>query len=188
MLKKILTAVVFALLIIQLNICAAMIQPDKIYLGGLTFGSKISEMKNIHGEPDTIFFGTEGYSSCNYGDGVSVTFNKISGLINGIFVTEKIKAWEGHNGLSVGMKINDWLITVPEPDEVKVGTDKTVYLYFHYKSDPVIHETFRDYGLFIAVNNQSGKITEIRIEGDTDLAKFEEFFESTMYEMTLGSR
>jgi len=81
------------------------------------------------------------------------------------------------------MNIDEWLANNPAPELIKVGENKTVYLYFHYKADPVIHETFRDYGLFIAFNNQSGKITQLRIYGDTDFASFEESFDSVMTEM-----
>jgi len=184
MLKKIFTSVVFGLIIMQLNICAAMLTPNEIYLGGLTYGSKINEMKKIHGEPDAIFFGVEGYETCEYADGAKITYDKISGQIKSIVVTEKNFDWAGHNGLVVGMNIDEWLKNNPAPDEVKVGNNKTVYLYFHYKADPVIHETFRNYGLFIVFNNNSGKITQLRIYGDTDFASFEESFDSVMTEMT----
>ena len=76
MFKKILAALVFTLLAMQLNICAAMIEPDKIYLGGLTYGSKIDEMKNLHGEPDVIFDGVEGYETCEYADGAKLRIIK----------------------------------------------------------------------------------------------------------------
>lgn len=184
MFKKIFVALaLIAFIATQFNICAAMLTPNQIYLGGLTYGSKIDEMKKLHGEPDAIFFGVEGYETCEYANGAKITYDKISGQIKSIVATEKNSDWAGHDGLSVGMNIDEWLANNPAPELIKVGENKTVYLYFHYKADPVIHETFRDYGLFIAFNNQSGKITQLRIYGDTDFASFEESFDSVMTEM-----
>lgn len=186
MFKKIFVATtlsIIALIATQFNICAAMLTPNRIYLGGITYDSKIDEMKRLHGEPDAIFFGVEGYETCEYADGAKITYDKFSGQIKSIVVTEKNSDWAGQDGLSVGMYYDEWLKNNPAPDEVKVGDNKTVYVYFHYKSNPVIHETFRDYGLFIAFNKNSGKITQLRIYGDTDFASFEESFDSVMTEM-----
>ena len=84
------------------------------------------------------------------------------------------------------MSIDEWREWHAMPDKMKVGDTQTVYLYFHYKADPVIHETFRDYGLFIAFNNDSKKITQLRIYGDTDFASFEEIWEGIMTDMTVN--
>lgn len=181
MLKKILTAVVFGLFAMQLNICAAMIAPYQMTLGGITYGTKIDELKKIHGEPDAIYKGIENYSSCTYGDGVIVHYNENSGQIIGIDVTEK--SWAADGGICVGMYYDEWLKNHAEPDEVKKGDVQTVYGYFHYKSDPVEHVTYRDAGLFIAFDNKSGTITEMKIYGDTDFATFDESFESIMSDM-----
>ena len=186
MFKKILAALVFTLLAMQLNICAAMIEPDKIYLGGLTYGSKIDEMKNLHGEPDVIFDGVEGYETCEYADGAKITYYKISGQIKSIVVTGDTLNWRADKRIGVGMSIDEWREWHAMPDKMKVGDTQTVYLYFHYKADPVIHETFRDYGLFIAFNNDSKKITQLRIYGDTDFASFEEIWEGIMTDMTVN--
>ena len=165
----------------QVNVCAAMIAPYQMTLGGLTYGTKIDEMKKIYGEPDAIYKGIENYSSCTYGDGVIVHYNENSGQIIGIDVTEK--GWAADDGICVGMYFDEWLKNHASPDLVKVGDVQTVYLYFHYKSDSIVHETFRDYGLFIAFNKDSGKITEMKIYGDTDFATFDESFESIMSDM-----
>ena len=185
MLRKIFAATIISaitFLSAQINICGAMIAPYQMYLGGLTFGSKIDEMKRIYGEPDAIYNGVENYESCAYGDGVLVNYNKISGQINGIVVTEN-NGWKIDGGIGVGNNIEEWLANHAGAEKILVGDVQTVYLYFHYKSNPVVHETFRDFGLFIAFNNASGKITELRIAGDNDMATFEESFENIMSDM-----
>lgn len=185
MLKKFLIAVtaLAAFIVTQFNIGNAMIAPDEIYLGGLRYGSKVDEMKNLHGEPDAIFFGTEGYESCEYADGAMITYDKHSGQIKGIIVTGDTLNWRGDKRIGVGMNIEEWLEWHATPELVKVGDTKTAYLYFQYQSNPVLHETFRIAGLFIVFNNASGIITEMRIYGDTDFASFEESFDSVMSEL-----
>lgn len=173
---------VITFLAAQLNICGAMIAPYQMYLGGLTYGSKIDEMKNLHGEPDTIFDGVDGYTSCTYGNKITVQYKKVSGQIYSIDVTDE-NGWKADGGIGVGMYFDEWLKIHAEPEVVKVGDVQTVYLYFHYKSNPVLKETFRDYGLFIVFNNKSGKITRINIFGDNDFAPFEESYENIMEEM-----
>lgn len=186
MLKKIFISTVASLTIFiatQFNICGAMIAPYQMYLGGLTFGSKVDEMKQLHGEPDAIYNGIEGYATGTYGDLVLVHYNEFSGKIYGIDVTEDSLNWRGDRRIGVGMSIDEWLEWHAEPEKIKVGDVQTVYLYFHYKSDPVLHVTFRDYGLFIAFNNESGIITEMKIYGDNDMETFEETFDNVMANM-----
>ena len=186
MMKKFFISAVASLAVFiaaQFNICGAMIAPHQMYLGGITFGSKIDEMKRLHGEPDAIYNGDEGYATCTYGDLVLVHYNRFSGQIYGINVTDKSLDWHGDQNIGVGMYFDEWLKVHAEPDVVKIGDEQTVYLYFHYRSDPVVHETFRDYGLFIAFNNKSGEITEMQIYGDNDIATFEETFEGIMSDM-----
>ena len=185
--KKIFFATIISVitfLAAQINICSAMIAPYQMYLGGLTYGSKIDEMKKIYGEPDAIYNGVENYASCSYGDGVIVSYNKISGQIIGIIVTEK-NGWKIDGDIGVGNNIEEWLANHSEAEKIKVGDVQTVYLYFHYKSNPVAHETFRNYGLFIAFNTESGKITQLRIAGDNDMATFEEIYEDIMSDMLI---
>lgn len=171
------------LIVAEFNVGNAMIAPHEIYLGGLTYGSKIDEMKNIHGEPDAIFFGTEGYEVCEYADGARITYDKRSGQIKSIIVTGDTLNWRGDKRIGVGMNIEEWLEWHATPELVKAGDTKTAYLYFHYQSDPVQHVTLRNAGLFIVFNNASGIITEMRIYGDTDFVTFEESFDSVMSEM-----
>ena len=185
MFKKFLIAIIALTVLVaaELNIGNAMIAPNEIYLGGLRYGSKVDEMKNLHGEPDAIFFGTEGYETCEYADGAKITYQKSSGQIKSIIVTGDTLNWRGDKRIGVGMNIEEWLEWHATPELVKEGNTKTAYLYFQYKSDPVLHETFRNAGLFIVFNNASGIITEMRIYGDTDFATFEESFESVMAEL-----
>ena len=187
MLKKFFIAVISLAVFIatEFTTANAMIAPNEVHLGGLTYGSKISEMKNLHGEPDEIFFGTEGYESCEYADGATVTYDKTSGQIKGIIVTGDTLNWRGDKRIGVGMNIAEWLEWHAAPDVVNIGDTKTAYLYFVYKSNPVIQETFRVAGLFIAFDNASGTITEMRIYGDNDFAMFEEVFESVLDDMVL---
>lgn len=190
MFKKIFVATMLSSIILvatQANICGAMIAPHQMYLGGITYGSKIDELKKNHGEPDAIYNGIEeyGYATCSYGDGVLIHYKKVSGQIHGITVTENNSNWRGDKNIGVGMYFDEWLKDHAEPELVKEGDEQTVYLYFHYKSNPVLKETFRDYGLFIAFNNKSGVITEMRIEGDTDVAPFEEIYEGIMSDMLI---
>ena len=185
MLQKIFVTTILSVitfLVAQINNCDAMIEPYKIRLGELTYGSKIDEMKKIYGEPDAIYNGVENYASCTYGDGVIVNYNKISGQIIGIIVTEN-NGWKIDGGIGVGNNIEEWLANHAGAEKIKVGDVQTVYLYFHYKADPIVHETFRNCGLFIAFNNESGKITELRIAGDSDMATFEEIYEGIMSDM-----
>ena len=185
MLKKFFIAFISlaAFIAMQFNTCDAMIAPYEIHLGGLTYGSKIFEMKNIHGEPDAIFFGTEGYESCEYADGARITYDKSSGQIKVITVNQRSDNWTGDDGITVGMKISDWLKNHATPEYTKNGGTKTAYCYFVYTHNPAVHETFRTAGFFIVFSNASGIITEMRIYGDTDFATFEESFESIMAEM-----
>ena len=188
MLQKIFIATMFSVIAFfaaQINTCAAMIAPHQMYLGGLTYGSKIDEMKQLHGEPDAIYNGDEGYATCTYGDLVLIHYNKFSGQIYGMDVTEDSLNWRADKRIGVGMSIDEWLEWHAEPEKIKVGDVQTVYLYFHYRADPVVHETFRDYGLFIAFNNESGVITEMKIYGDNDIATFEETFDGVMADMLI---
>ena len=182
--KKIFFAVVFGLFAMQLNICAAMIAPYQMYLGGITYGSTIDELKKIHGEPKTRD-GVDGYNYCTYGDLVIVRYKESSGKIYEIDVTDESPNWRGDQNIGVGMYYDEWLKVHAEPDAVKKGDVQTVYLYFHYKSDPVKHETYRDAGLFIAFDNKSGKITQMKICGDNDFSPFEASFEGVMEDMLI---
>ena len=179
---------VIAFFAAQMNFCNAMIAPHQMYLGGLTFGSKIDEMKQLHGEPDAIYNGDEGYTTCTYGDLVLIHYNKFSGQIYEMDVAEDSLNWRADKRIGVGMSIDEWLEWHAEPEKFKVGDVQTVYLYFHYRSDPVVLETFRDYGLFIAFNNESGVITELKIYGDNDIATFEETFDGVMADMLVPIR
>ena len=166
----------------QINICGATLAPYQMYLGGLTYDSSIEEMKEIYGEPDAVYSGGGNYATCTYGDGVLIRYQRSIGKIQGITITKK-NNWTAVGEISVGDTIKEWLSSHESADKVKSGDDKTVYAYFHYKTDAVSKKNVRDFGLFIAFNKRGGKITELRIEGDKEVVPFEKIYEDIMSDM-----
>lgn len=168
-------AVIFSLFP-YLNICNAKMPRDEMYLGGLTNGSSIAEMKKIYGTPTN-----EENSSCSYGDDVLIYYNTQEEKLQSIVVKSN-NGWETPSGFCVGGNIRTVLNAYGSPDYSKSGDSKKAYLYFHCgkkKFEP-------DFGLVILVDESNGKILEIGIYGDTTEENFSDYYEKLAKKLVMS--
>lgn len=179
MLKKIFIAAticivaILAAIIISfpyLNICNAKMPPDEMYLGGLTIGSTVAEMKKIYGVPTS-----EKSKSCTYGD-VVIFYDRSGEKIQSIIVKGS-DGWTTPSGFNVGGSIRTVLNAYGSSDYSKSGDSKKVYLYFNCnKNKP-------EFGLAILVDESNGQILELGIYGDDSEKTFAEYYEDLAKEM-----
>ena len=185
MLKKIFIALIFGLIIFvvgiiflfpYLNICNGKMPREEMYLGNLTVGSSISEMKKIYGTPTS-----EENGICTYGDDVLINYDseeKIQSII-----VKGNNDWTTPSGFNVGGNIRTVLNAYGSSDYSKSNDFKKVYFYFHCgdKNKP-------DFGLAISVDESNGKILELGIYGDTKEKIFADYYEDLAEKMLVGSR
>ena len=172
MLKKIFIALIICLIIFSvgiiflfpyLNICNGKMSRDEMYLGNLTVGSLISEMKKIYGTPTL-----EENLSCKYGDDVLINYN-LEKKIQSIIVTGG--DWTTPSGFNVGGNIRTVLNAYGSADYSKSGDSKKVYMYFNCENKKP------KFGLVILVDERNGKILELGIYGDDTEKIFAEYYE-----------
>ena len=180
--KFLITIILIAFLIVSNNFCNAAMSRNEMFLGGLTFGSSSDEMLEIYGLPDTNERGVEFLSTCTYGSGVNIGYRADVKKIFKIVVKEN-NGWKTPAGLAVGMKIDKAFKMYGRPDFEKFGENKIACAYFHY------NENLRDFGFIIFADRSTGKILEMRLEGDNSMALFDDFFEPSVdYELGIENK
>ena len=124
MLKKIFIGMVFFLVAAtQFNFANAMAYSE-MYLGSLTIGSTVDEMKRIYGEPSSNKWEIENLHSCTYGNSVNIGYNSTSKKLHDINVRAN-NGWKTPSGLAVGDNISKALDLCGNPDYVQSGNFKT---------------------------------------------------------------
>ncbi len=179
MLKKFFSALIFGMLIFcaviiflfpYINVCNAKMPRSEMYLGTLTVGSSINEMKKIYGTPTADGMGFEENRSCTYGDDVVIYYNTLEEKIQSIVVTGN-NGWTTPSGFNVGGNIRTVLNLYGSADYTKSGNSKKAHLYFSCdKHKP-------EFGLVILVDENNGMILEIGIYGDDTEKTFAEYYE-----------
>ena len=179
MMKKFFISLTFALIIIfaaiiflfpYINVCNAKMPRSEMYLGNLTVGSSIAEMKKIYGTPTADGMGFEENRSCTYGDDVLIYYNTLEEKIQAIVVTGN-NGWTTPSGFNVGGNIRTVLNSYGSPDYSTSNNSKKVYMYFHcYKNEP-------EFGLVILIDENNGRILEIGVYGDNTERTFAEYYE-----------
>ena len=190
MIKKILIALVFSVLIFivginflfsYINICNAKMPRSEMYLGNLTVGSSIAEMKKFYGTPTADGMGFEENRSCTYGKDVVIYYNTLEEKIQSIVVTGN-NGWTTPSGFNVGGNIRTVLNAYGSADYTKSANSKKVYFYFHCdKNKPNL-------GLAILIDENNGKILEIGIYGDNTEKNFAEYYEDLAGKLVTGNR
>ena len=149
----------------QINFCQAM-PYSEMYLGGLTVGSTVDEMKRIYGEPTSHKVGIEHLGSYAYGNNVGIGYFYFQkARITDITVSAN-NGWKTPSGLAVGDNISKALDLYGNPDYTQSGNFKTAYCYFHKSYNQQMES--KDFGFIILFNKDSGKILELGLWGDGD--------------------
>ena len=155
---SIITILAATILLAQIGSCKTKMPRDEMYLGGLTNGSSIAEMKKIYGTPTEDGMGFE---------------EKIQSII----VTSN-SGWESPSGFRVGGNMRIVQNFYGSPEYSLSGDTKTVYIYFYggrRKYEPEI-------GFVVLFDNNSGRILELGVHGDTD-EKFYKYYEDMAKKM-----
>ena len=182
MFKKFFIATVFFVLAVtQINFANAM-SYGEMFLGSLTIGSSIDEMKRIYGEPTSKEGGIENLASCSYGNHVGIAYNNFTKKIYSVTISAN-NGWKTPSGLAVGDNISKALDLCGNPDYTKVGNFKTAYCYFHESYNTYTNKNVKDFGFIILFNKESGKILELSLLGGNSMASFEEIYQSMMKRM-----
>ena len=183
MYKKFFMAFIFVIMLAtQINFCQAM-PYSEMYLGGLTVGSTVDEMKRIYGEPTSHKVGIEHLGSYAYGNNVGIGyFDYQKARITDITVSAN-NGWKTPSGLAVGDNISKALDLYDKPDDTKSNDFKTAYCYFHHNYDDSQKKEVIDSGFLIIFDKDSEEILEMKICGDTPLGKFAEFYKDMMIQM-----
>ena len=159
MLKKIFIALIFGLIIFSvgiiflfpyINVCNGKMPRSEMYLGEITCGASIDDVKKIHGDEVLI--------NCN-------SNKKIQSVI------VKGGDWTTPSGFNVGGNIRTVLNAYGSADFSKSNDSKKVYFYFDCdKKKPTL-------GLAILVDESNGQILELGIYGDDTEKIFAEYYE-----------
>ena len=137
---------------------------SEMYLGGLTIGSTVDEMKRIYGMPTS-----EESNSCTYGD-VLISYDTSGEKIQSIIVKGN-NDWTTPSGFNVGGNIRTVLNSYGSSDYSKSNDSKKAYIYFNCdKNKPA-------FGLAILVDESNGRILELGIYGDNSEKTFAEYYE-----------
>ena len=179
MYKKFFMAFIFVIMLAtQINFCQAM-PYSEMYLGGLTVGSTVDEMKRIYGEPSSTKWEIENLSSCEYGNNVRIGYVSHKKVrITNITVSAN-NGWKTPSGLAVGDNISKALDLCGNPDYTQSGNFKTAYCYFHKSYNQQMES--KDFGFIILFNKDSGKILELALLGDAGRsASFDEIYQSNL--------
>ena len=152
---------------------------SEMYLGGLTVGSTVDEMKRIYGEPTSHKVGIEHLGSYAYGNNVGIGyFDYQKARITDITVSAN-NGWKTPSGLAVGDNISKALDLYGNPDYTRSGSFKTAYCYFH--KTYYQQKESKDFGFIILFNKDSGKILELALLGDAGRsASFDEIYQSNL--------
>jgi len=182
--KKFLAATAFsviAFLAAQISSCSAQMPPDEMCLGGIGYGTSIDKLIELHGQPEENYNGYEFAETYVYGGEnlVLIHYSRDTQKILGV-KTLKNTEWTTPAGIGIGSKISDAVKLYGEPDYKKVGETRTAYCYAHEKYDNILKRNVQDFGIFIGVDNASGKINELEIGGDTADTSFEEIIGGTL--------
>ena len=173
---RLIATLMFAICILSAGNCQATMPRSEMFLGSLTIGSTVDEMKRIYGEPQKGY--TWGYENANYMSiyGNNVMIDSWRSKIVGIHITAN-NGWKTPAGISVGTNIQRVFDLYGQPDYIKANSTKTVCVY--YPSDFVKFEgrLVHDFGLFIKYNNDNKKISEIYLgSGDNAGMSFKEAY------------
>ena len=174
---SIITILAATILLAQIGSCKTKMPRDEMYLGGLTNGSSIAEMKKIYGTPTEDGMGFEENRMCRYGGGVLIKYNTLEEKIQSIIVTSN-NGWESPSGFRVGGNMRIVQNFYGNPEYSLSGDTKTVYIYFYggrRKYEPEI-------GFVVLFDNNSGRILELGVHGDTD-EKFYKYYEDMAEKM-----
>lgn len=179
MLKKIFIGMAFFLLAAtQINLASAM-SYGEMYLGGLTVGSTVSEMKRMYGEPSSDKWEIENIQSCYYGNSVEIGYNNYNKKLQSIDISAN-NGWKTPSGLAVGDNISKALDICGNPDDTKSGNFKTAYCYFHKSYSQSSNKEQIDFGFIILFNKDSGKILQLGLWGGSPMAGFEDIYQGNM--------
>ena len=181
MYKKFFIAVTFLVttLAMQINFCQAM-PYSEMYLGGLTIGSSIDEMRRIYGEPTSHKWVIEVHNSYQYGNTVTIDYNGSNKKIGFITISAD-NGWKTPRGLAVGDNISKALDMYGNPDYTQSGNFKTAYCYFHESYNTYSKMNVKDFGFVILFNKESGKILQLALWGDPSrMAGFDEYYQDSM--------
>ena len=144
----------------QFNFCGASIPRSQMFLGSLTVGSTVDEMKKIYGEPTENRHVIEGNNIAIYGKGVKIDYFSFGkGNILGIDITAN-NGWKTPAGIGVGDNISKVLEVYGQPDYSKSNSIKTAYAYY----PDGYRENQSSPGLFIVFNKSNNKILEMYLD------------------------
>ena len=166
----------------QINFCQAM-PYSEMYLGGLTVGSTVDEMKKIYGLPNSTQETVKNIEVGYYGKDVRIAYsNRYTNRIYSVTVSAN-NGWKTPSGLAVSDNISKALNLYDKPDDTKSNDFKTAYCYFHHNYDDSQKKEVIDSGFLIIFDKDSEEILEMKICGDTPLGKFAEFYKDMMIQM-----
>ena len=163
---RLIATLMFTIFILTAGNCQATMPRSEIFLGSLTVGSTVDEMKRIYGEPQKGY--TWGYENAEYmaiyGNNVMVNSFNFRSKVMAIHITAN-NGWRTPAGISVGTNIQRVFDLYGQPDYIKANSTKTVCVYYPNDFVEFQGKMVPDYGLFIKYNNDSKKISEIYLGG-----------------------
>ena len=178
--KKIFGIAILAatILFAQITYCEAKMSRNEMYLGGLTNGSSVAEMKKIYGTPTEDGMGFEENRMCRYGDSVFIKYNTLEEKIQSILVRNN-NGWHSPSGFRVGGNIRIVQNFCGSPEYSISNENKTVYIYFYggrKKYEPEL-------GFSVLFDNTNGQILQLGVHGDTTEEKFYKYYEEMAEQM-----
>ncbi len=80
-------AVLISVLLLTSGICQANMPRSKMFIGGFTVNSRISELTKVYGETPIVYSSYEGSRTAIYGNNLTIAYNGYRGNVVLIHVT-----------------------------------------------------------------------------------------------------